>query len=178
MGRRKDCTLLHDSPQDSCEPTLAHRSSGKHLAPINEQRALFTAGAARAGIGARVDGHDPPHNPASPITTQHLRPPPCTEPWTQAGSSRDLISANSLQILRGEVPERSVRCAAARIRPAIIICSALIPSLRGSQVLMMTHNTPEEWANIIMLFPASPSHLLSAKWRNCSIKKYIERTTV
>lgn len=53
-----------------------------------------------------------------------------------------------------------MRCAAARIRPAIIICSALIPSLRGSRVLMMTHDTLEEWANIVRLFPSSPIHSL------------------
>lgn len=167
--------FLYDSPQGSREPVPAERSPGKHLVPISKPRASFTAGAAQAGVSAGADGREPPHNPASPITAQHLRPPPCREPWTLAGSSRDLVSANSLQILGGEVPERSVRCAAARIRPAIIICSALIPSLRGSRVLMMTHDTPEKWANIIMLFPASPSH--SAKWRNCSIEKHIKRTS-
>lgn len=170
--------FLHDSPQSSSEPTSAKRSPGKYLVPISEPRTSFTAGAAQAGFSARANGHESPHNPASPITAQHLHPPPCTELWTLTGSSRDLISANSLQILRGEVPERIVRCAATRIRPAIIICSALIPSLRGSQVLMMTHDTPEKWANIIMLFPASPSHSLSAKWRNCSIEKHIKRMSV
>lgn len=109
MGRRKDCTLLHDSPQGSCEPTLAQRSPGKHLAPINEPRASFTAGAVRAGIGARVDGHNPPHNPASPTTTQHLCPPPCTEPWMQpARMGRTSPHPRAAGLHRGPVGRRQI----------------------------------------------------------------------
>lgn len=122
------------------------------------------------GFSAGANGHEPPHEPSESHHCSAPPFPPCTELWTLTGSSRDLISANSLQILRGEVPERIVRCAAARIRPAIIICSALIPSLRGSQVLMMTHDTPEKWANII-LFPASPGHSL------CKVEKLQHQET-
>lgn len=100
-GQRKgkDGAFPRYGPISSTEPGPA-RSPGKHLAPMSKPKASFTAGA---------DGCKqlllPPCQkyPRSP-TAQHLRPLPARSRGPPAGSSRDFISANSSQILGGEMP--------------------------------------------------------------------------